>query len=552
VEIKGNHRMDQLEQDIYNIWSEMHPYIAFQCGSDAAAGKFFVPTEENIKSILDKIDELRVTTLDSVNLGLFNCFETTLKFEEPFHVIYESIWAYFSYVVKEGINEHHLEALTKNIIIALRENYERVNNKTWPIEIRIVTHNNYLGLLGILTSIEKEAKNLKLIFTELREELKKYMKKYSVAGINVGDFSEVFPILESKGGNIGRKEVYPNILRDMYGYLEQPGEIEAMALNWLNEEKPKFNIITQKLGLIFKVEPTVEAVSNKISKNSNIKKKELIEFIENFRKPLKRLVEENIVRITPKYNTKVLETPDYLLNLISTGAMRPFDLHTDDPFNIFFVTTNSKRSPPTNPSELFQLIIHEEFGHCVHFSNSATKFDANITLMDLIYTTLALPISDGISFYRELESLELIRKIIKKPEDQLTGTEQEFLSILKTINDPKLFLLESEFTIYLWRIIRFLRAIGDIRINMHKQSIAEFINWAHEYTGISKKLIFDQIFLFQARPGYAPCYSIVGERIHELQKRAKDHGRNEIDFNTFASSLGFPIRKVFEQKLSEY
>jgi hypothetical protein len=55
-----------------------------------------------------------------------------------------------------------------------------------------------------------------------------------------------------------------------------------------------------------------------------------------------------------------------------------------------------------------------------------------------------------------------------------------------------------------------------------------------------------------ARPGYAPCYSIVGERIRELQYKAKARGRQEIDFNTYASSLGFPLRTVFEQKLNDF
>ncbi len=544
--------MDQLEQDIYDMWTDLQPEIAFRCGVQKKAGEFFIPSDENINLMLKRIDALKVATLDSVNLGLLNCFETSLKFQEPYTVIYNGLWAYFSYLVKEGINVDHLSKLTKNLIQAVKTVSERMNSKAWSMEIKIVTHNNYLGLMGILNTIEKESSELKPTFDELRDELKQYMKKFTVPGIKEGDFSEVFPILEKKGGNIGRKELYPDVLRDMYGYLETPDEIETTALNWLNDEIPRLIKITEKLAAIYELEPTVESVSDYVSKRKTIEKSKLLEFIEKLRKPLRKLIEENIVRITPKYETRVVETPSYLLNLISTGAMRSFDIHTDKPFNIFFVTTDAKRSPPSNPSDLFQLIIHEEFGHCVHFSNSATRFGANISLVELIITSLLLPISDGISFYRELESLEILKKVIKKQDNELTETEKEFIMVLKTIMDPKIFLLESEFNILRWRIIRFLRAIGDVRINMHKQSITEFIKWAYEYTGLSKKLIFDQIFLFQAQPGYAPSYSIVGERIRELQARAKSRGRNEIDFNTFASSLGFPPRKVFEQKLKEY
>ena len=173
-------------------------------------------------------------------------------------------------------------------------------------------------------------------------------------------------------------------------------------------------------------------------------------------------------------------------------------------------------------------------------------------MTELLYTTLALPISDGISFYREFEAWQLFNDLLTKPEHELDRDETDLVQIIGSTINPSLFLLEFEFTIYRWRIIRFLRAIGDVRINMHKQSLTEFINWANEYTGLSKKFIFDQIFLFQVRPGYAPCYSIAGNAIQVLQGKAKERGRKEIDFNTYASSLGFPTRAVFEQHLKEF
>ena len=544
--------MDQLEQDIYDLWAELQPDTAFSFGDNSRAGKFFIPTFENIDDIMSKINQLKVETLDSVNLGILNCFKTTLEFEEPYMPFYKGVWSFFYYLVKEGVNVDHITKLTKNMIEALRTISERMNSKKWSVEIKVVTMTNYLGLLGILDTMEKKSPNLKPVFDEFKAEMKKFMKKFTVNGIKVGDFSEVFPILEKKGGNIGRKEVYPNILRDMYGYLETSEEIETQALLWLNEEQPGLMKITEKLAKIHQVEPTIEAVSAKLAKQGTIERTKLLGFIEKLRRPLRKVVENKIVRITPKYDTRILETPEYLLNFISTGAMTPFDILKDDPFNIFFVTTDPKRSPPTNTSELIQLIIHEEFGHCVHFSNSATKFDAKLSVVELLKTTLALSISDGISFYREWESLMLLKDIMGKSEQDITVPERELLNILHSVNDLHLLLLETEFTIMRWRIIRFLRAIGDVRINMHKQSIAEFVTWAHEYTGLSKKAIFDQIFLFMARPGYAPCYSIVGERIRELQERAKSHGQQAIDFNTYASSLGFPPRNVFEQKLREY
>jgi hypothetical protein len=544
--------MDQLAQDIYDIWSELEPALAFQCGNANKVGKFFNPNEKNIEDIMRRIDILRMDTIDSTNHAVMNYLETSLKIEEPFKILWRAIWAYFGYLTKEGINVDHMNELTKNIIEALKTIHNSLNGITWSTEIKIITMNNYNGLLGILTSIEKKTPTLKQVFNEFRSELKKYMKRYTVPGISNGDYSEVFPILEEKGGNIGRKSLYPEILKNIWSYPETPEEIESLALTWLNAERPKLLEITEKLAKKLNVEPEVEKINDALVKKYGIKQKEALEFIENLRTPLKKIVEKNVVEITPKYKTDVIETPGYLLNFISTAAMTPFDIHTEYPFNIFFVTTDVKRSPPTGISDLFQLIIHEEYGHCVHFSNSATKFKANPSDVDMIYTPMALPISDGISFYREWESMKLLRSIFSKQEAQMDNNEKGLLNLLNSKIPLDVFLLEFEFTIMRWRIIRFLRAIGDVRINMHKQSLTEFITWASEYTGFSKKFIFDQIFLFQVRPGYAPCYSIVGNKIQEYQEKAKARGRSELDFNTFASSLGFPPRNVFEQRLNDF
>jgi uncharacterized protein (DUF885 family) len=97
--------------------------------------------------------------------------------------------------------------------------------------------------------------------------------------------------------------------------------------------------------------------------------------------------------------------------------------------------------------------------------------------------------------------------------------------------------------------VRFLRAIGDVRINLNRQSLTEFVEWASEKTGFPEKTIFDQIFIFQETPGYAPCYSIAGMALKEIQDEARKNGKDILEFNTKASSLGFPPRTVFEERL---
>ena len=53
-----------------------------------------------------------------------------------------------------------------------------------------------------------------------------------------------------------------------------------------------------------------------------------------------------------------------------------------------------------------------------------------------------------------------------------------------------------------WRMTRFLRVVGDARINSGKQDLADFIEWGNKETGLSKSMVYFQ--LFPAHQGIAP------------------------------------------------
>src|SRR5438445_10307017 len=103
-------------------------------------------------------------------------------------------------------------------------------------------------------------------------------------------------------------------------------------------------------------------------------------------------------------------------------------------------------------------------------------------------------------------------------------------------------------------IVPLLRMIGNLRINSDKQSLKEFIELAHKRTRLAKSTVYHQLFpAHQGNgPGYASTYAIVGESIREIQNKAKRNGKNLIDFNTYACSMGFPARTIFEGRLREF
>ncbi len=544
----------KIEERIFEVWKELKPSGAFTAGLDNYAGKLFVPTKENVKRTLETITELKTQAKSRGQQKLLQCMETELCFEEPYMVLENVLWTFYRHLVKEGINVGHMRSLASCAKKTLQVSKKRLTQREWPIEIRIIISYGGNGLLGILKTIRNETKNPQLqeAIDDLRETADDYIKAFHVEGVKEGSFEEVFPILERSGGNIEREEIYPKLLKDLYDYPETPDEIESKASRWLREEMPRLTEITAKLAGTYGVEAKVESVADEMAKRRSVEKSKAVDFVSNIRGKLQKVVESHLVRITPSYDTRVVETPSYLVSLLTTAAADWFDNLTEKPFNVFFVTTDPKRSGPTSAPDLIMDIIHEEYGHCVNNSNSATHFASRPTLIDLLDTKLGSPISEAISFYREVEFISLLKQLAEKKEKELTPHEKRLLDALKAIEDLGTLILENEFIVMEWRILRFLRAIGDVRLNMGKQSATEFINWAHEQTGLSKKLIYDQVFTFQDSPGYAPCYSMAGEELRNIQSLALEKGKSVLDFNTYVSSIGFPPRTIYEKKLREY
>lgn len=544
--------MTDLDNEIYELWKEMKPSEAYLQGLDDYAGEFFVPSRENVKRVLAIIQDLKSKSEDQVETKFLTSLEASLRYREPTHDLSDMIWTLFGYLMKEGTNSPFFPSLIEHMDQSL-DNLSKIHNlDELPVELKIIVSNNGKGLLGLLKTISDgtDSEELEKRIEDVSAKIRNYISQASVGGLEKGDFSEVYPILKRLSkGDLGRKTSYPQLIKEQYDYYETPDEIEKKGLLWLDSELPTLISTASELAAIYGIENSIEQVDFELSKRRNVDKTDLVDFILDFRTKTRAVVEKHLVKINPKYDTRIIETPDYLLNFIPTAAMTLFDTLTDHPFNVLFVTTDEKGSPPTSAIDLFQLIIHEEYGHCVNFSNSALDFAAKPNLIEKLDSSLHFPISEAISFHREIETQTLIEELAQKDRKELSKEEIELLDTMASWGNLNEVILESRFLILKWRIIRFLRAIGDVRINMNKQSVVDFVEWASKKTGFSEKTIYDQIFFFQENPGIAPCYSIAGMALKDIQDEARKNGKDILEFNTKASSLGFPARSIFEQRL---
>ncbi len=542
-----------VEAEIFEFVKESDPSTAFLQGASEYAGKLFIPSRKNLERVARKTDELRLKAENNSQLKALDSLAASYALLEPQAPPDGVLSAYFGYMIKEGIVPSHLKPLTRNAVRALQAAAQEASEKKWPTGLRLLTLIRCDGLLEIVKTIKKETtdKQLKESLDELVDATKKYASIFRVKGFKNQGFDEVYKIIKKEGAELGREKIYAQALRRLWDYPETPEEVEAKGLKFLEREFPRFKRVTERLAKKYGVPAKAEELSKAITKKRSVKQNEILPFLGELRKRTERVVNKDIVRINPKYETKVIETPLYLSGIFPSAGAFFYDSFTSSPKEIFMITTDPRRDPSTVPGELLNGLIHEEYGHCVHASNTAVAYGAKPTRTDTLFTPLSA-LSEGISFQREIEFQEVMDKL--KTGKGLTSDEKALVQFFEKRGGLEVWADEYEFYTWMWRIVRFLRVIGDARINSGKQSLADFIEWAHKKTGLSKSTVYHQLFPAHQGygPGYASTYAIIGESIREIQNKAKRNGKNLLDFNTYACSMGFPARTIFEQRLRDF
>jgi len=545
---------DPLDTRIMDFVKEVNPSRAYLMGFNEYAGKLFIASQENIDASLRKVRELRSNAKTELQKKVLDSIETAIIFDEPQPVLDDIVGTIFAHLVKEGVKDDHMLSLLDHAMKDVDACSARYANREIPVAVKALALYRLDGVLEILDTVKGESKSAKVkeACEALKAKVSDYVRIFELEGWGKGEFPNVERIFREKGSDLGRQDFYLTALEKGYDYDESPEELEKKATAWIDEELPKFKSVTEKLAKQFGCKPTPEEVESKINERNHLDPRKLVGVTLGIRRAVQRLVNEDVNRINPKYRTKVIETPPYLTGTIPTGAAQFFDTFTKRPFQYFFQTTDPKRDPDKSVAALINLLVHEEYGHCVHHSNSALGFAGR---MPVIQTMPGLqtggPITEGLSFNREIEFFEVSKGLETKKG--LTPAEKAYVRLMQKYGGLKQVNLELEFMTRRWRIVRFLRVVGDVWINTGRKTILEFVDWAHERTGVSRSSVYFQLFPAHQGifPGYATNYAVVGQEIRSMEKKIKDP-RKRVKFSTYLCSIGFPPRSIYRKMLKEY
>ena len=544
---------DPLDAQIMDLLKEINPSGAYLIGYNEYAGKLFIASRENIDKALGKIRSLRSQAKTELQRKVLDSMEIVALFDEPQPVLDDIVGTVFAHLAKEGVNDEHMLSLLDYAVRDVDACMARYAGREIPVAVKALTLYRLDGALDILDTVKGQSENPKVkdACDAAKAKVSEYVKLFELEGWGKGEFPNVERIFKERGFDLGRQEFYPNVLRRGLDYTRTADELEESAISWIDEELPRFKRVTEKLSKRFGCESTPEAVEAKINERSNLDPKELVGVTLGIRRVVQKLVDEDVSGINPKYRTTVVETPSYLTGTIPTGAAQFFDTYTKKPFQYFFQTTDPKRDPDKSVAALLGLLVHEEYGHCVHHSNSAMGFAGKIPPLQLFPgLPTGGPITEGLSFNREIEFFEVSKGLETKR--RLTKTEKAYVRLLEKYGGLEEFNLELEFMIMRMRIIRFLRVVGDVWVNTGKRTLLEFVDWAYERTGVPRSSVYFQLFPAHEGifPGYATSYAVCGQEIRAIERRIRDP-RKRVKFSTYLCSIGFPPMSIYMRMLKE-
>jgi len=545
---------DILDDQIMDFVKEVSPSAAYLMGFNEYAGRLFVASEANIRAALRKVRALRAKAKTELQRKVLDAIEVAIEFDEPQPVLDDIVGTIFAHLAKEGIDDAHMLSLLGYAVKDIAACKARYSKKEIPVAVKALTLYRLDGVLDILDTIRGESKSTKVkdACDALKASVSDYVKLFEMDGWGKGEFSNVERIFREKGFDLGRKKFYPRALKSGFDYGETPEQLEKKAIGWIDEELPKFRKVAETLARQFKCKPSPEEVEEKIVERNDLDPKKLVALTLGIRRVIQNLVNEDVNHINSKYNTRVIETPSYLTGTMPTGAAQFFDTFTKRPFQVFFQTTDPKRDPDRSVAALINLLVHEEYGHCVHHSNSALEYVGKLPKLQVMAAPLtSAPITEGLSFNRELEFYEVSKGLETK--GKLTPAEKAYVKLMDKYGGLKQVNLELEFMTRRWRITRFLRVVGDVWVNTGKKTLLEFVDWAHDYTGVPRSSVYFQLFPAHEGgfPGYATSYAVVGQEIRDIERKIKNP-KKRVKFSTYLCSVGFPPRSMYRRMLKEY
>jgi hypothetical protein len=546
---------------IVTLWSDMNPVAGYTSGHQPALTALFMQSAQNAEAMRARIHGLRAE-LGTIGAGalratadaILTSLQTQLALSRPSGAGPSGtgiggVWAAADGIFYIVLKKDYEAPFVAAYLDAVRDTVQFETRRWWGQDFTVLVRRECLDtaayMKGTLASLVQVRPRLGDKCDAVLAALREYEAMFGLPGLDAPDFKTCWPVFRQWDAVAGPAPApgYPACLHGYYQLAESAEQIETMAQAWLDLDLPVTAGIAQQVAALPFVNggASLQAVWDKVSQHYAV---DFGQWMSRVVKACNDFGARYIIGHGPGDQVDFGPTPAYLVDLVTGGEDFAVNyLEPKTPYSQLYLTAAKNTSLLT----MINILVHEA-SHGFNFVLSAKH--AGSPLLNL-NTALQVPMTEGMAFCREYQYWAAAQQLLDAAS--LDPVQEAYLALYgTTARERAQGVLCAQLETYIWRVIRYVRALCDVRVNGGKMTYTDFIAWAAGTTGLSEETLHGECFTFMASPGYAPCYAVGGVAYASLQAQGSERGVTALDFNTFASRDGFYAWPVGEARLKAY
>jgi hypothetical protein len=554
--------MEDLVTTILDVWSDANPVAGYTSGHLDALTMTAPASPSEIESLRERLHaaearlgELDDPTLQATAAGILTSLKTQLALPRASGAgpsgtgmggVYAAADGVFYILLKQDASAPWVVTYLEAVAATVASETQRWFGQDFTVLVRRECLNTVDYMSGTVAAMQSVRTDLAAQCQAILSALSDYSALFAIPGLDAPDFETYWPIFQAWDAARGPCPApgYPECLRGYYQLQQPANKIETMAAAWLDLDLPVVSSIVAQVAAL----PAIGRGGSLQDLWDRVSTTYAVDFDQALMDQMVRATDDygaaHVVGHTAGDVVKFAATPDYLVNLVTGGE--DFAVDYLDPaiaYSQLFLTATKNTSLLT----MINILVHEA-SHGYNFVLSA-KNTALSPLLN-INTALEVPTTEGMAFWREFEYSSAALQLLGRTD--LDPVEVAYLTLYGTTPEAQqAAVLCAQLETYIWRIVRYVRALCDVRVNGGQQTYTDFIAWAATTTGLSEEFLHGECFTFMASPGYAPCYAVGAVTYASAQAQAAARGVDALEFNTGASAMGFDAWPVTEAKLAK-
>ncbi len=545
--------------DIVALWSAINPVSGYTSGYLTALPQLFQQTPANLDAMRCRIYRLRPLLVEIADNKLratadavLTSLHTQLELARPSGAGPSGsgmggVWAaadgVFHIVLKRDDEAPFVEAYLGAVLEAVKFETLRWWGQDFSVLVRRECLDTSVYLKGTLSALLQVRPDLQTRCDAILAALRRYEAMFQVPGLDSTHFNTCWRVFKQGDAVSGPAPApgYPACLRNYYQVEQSVEQIEAMAQAWLDFDLPVTTGIAQQVAKL----PFVKAQGSLQNVWDQVTRRYSVDF---------SLWMDRVVNACNDYGARyviahglqdrvnVAATPDCLAKRVAGGENFAVNgLNPKTAYAQLYLTPAKNSSLLT----LINTLVHEA-SHGFNFVLSAKNAGSSMLNLN---TALEVPMAEGMAFHREYQYWAAAQRLLSEPK--LNEVQHAYLALYgDTPQEQAQGVLCAQLETCIWRVIRCVRALCDVRVNSGRMTYTGFIAWAAQTTGLSEETLHAECFPCMASPGHAVCCVVGGAAYASLQKQGIARGVSEIDFNTFASRMGvhaWPVGQALMQ-----